>query len=133
MAPNDDALGDVKPVSLWPATLSLFASTSTLICCVLPALLVSVGLGAVMAGLIETVPAITWFGKNKTWVFSGAGIILALSGWLQWRARNLPCPTDPAQAKACQRLRRLSWRLWIFAVSLFMLGTGFTYFGIYFI
>ena len=50
---------DVKSPSTLPACLSLFTSTGTLICCALPALLVSIGAGAVMAGLIEAVPQIT--------------------------------------------------------------------------
>jgi hypothetical protein len=36
-------------------TLSLFASTSTLLCCALPALLITVGAGAVMAGLTSNI------------------------------------------------------------------------------
>ena len=50
--------GEVKAPSTLPAFLSLFTSTGTLICCALPALLVSIGAGAVMAGLIEAVPQI---------------------------------------------------------------------------
>ena len=59
---------DVRSPSTLPAFLSLFTSTGTLICCALPALLVSIGAGAVMAGLIEAVPQITWLGKNKGFV-----------------------------------------------------------------
>ena len=40
---------DVKSPSTLPAFLSLFTSTGTLVCCALPALLVSIGAGAVMA------------------------------------------------------------------------------------
>ena len=46
-------------------TLSLFASTSTLLCCALPALLITVGAGAVMAGLTATFPGIMWLSANK--------------------------------------------------------------------
>lgn len=120
---------DVRPPSVLPATLSLFTSLSTLVCCALPAMLVSLGMGAVMAGLIETVPQITWLGQYKVWVFSFAGIVLAASGYWQWRARQLPCPADPAKAKACQRLRQISWVLWGISVAAFLVGAFFAFFA----
>lgn len=123
---NDNVMN--APSSL-PAFLSLFTSTGTLICCALPALLVSIGAGAVMAGLIETVPQITWLGKNKNWVFLFAALMIALSGALQWRARTLPCPADPAAAKACTKTRRISWIIWWVSVSAFLIGGFFAYFA----
>ncbi|MEP1144959.1 MAG: hypothetical protein ABJH52_14665 [Henriciella sp.] len=122
---------EIKPPSVLPATLALFTSVSTLICCALPALLVSVGMGAVMAGLIETVPGITWMGANKPIVFTVAGLVLAASGVWQWHARSLPCPVDPARAKACARLRRISWVLWWIGVAAFAVGGFFAFFAIY--
>ncbi len=120
---------EIKPLSLLPATLALFTSVSTLICCALPALLVSIGMGAVMAGLIETVPGIIWMGANKPIVFIVAGLVLAASGAWQWRARLLPCPADPAKAKACARLRRISWALWWIGVAAFAVGGFFAFFA----
>ena len=38
---------EIKPPSILPATLSLFTSTGTLLCCALPAILVLVGVGGV--------------------------------------------------------------------------------------
>jgi hypothetical protein len=38
--------------------LSLFASSSTLICCAIPALLVSLGAGAALASLVAVFPQI---------------------------------------------------------------------------
>lgn len=122
---------EIKPPSVLPATLSLFTSLSTLICCALPALLVSIGMGAVMAGLIETVPGITWMGANKTVVFSVAGLVIAASGAWQWRARSLPCPADPAKAKACARLRLISWTLWWISVAALAVGAFFAFLAKY--
>lgn len=117
----------VKPPSVLPATLALFTSTATLVCCALPALLVSVGLGAVMAGLIEAAPQITWLGRYKPAVFAVAGLVLAAAGYWQWRARLLPCPADPAAARACARLRRAGWVLWWTSVVLYLVGAFFAF------
>ena len=124
MSTADD---EIRAPSVLPATLALFTSVSTLICCALPALLVSLGMGAVMAGLIDAVPGITWLGANKTLVFSVAGLVLAASGAWQWHARSLPCPADPAKARACNRLRRIGWVLWWVAVAAFLVGGFFAF------
>lgn len=126
-----DAEAPVKPPSVLPATLALFTSVSTLICCALPALLVSLGMGAVMAGLIETVPGITWLGANKPIVFTVAGLVLAASGMWQWQARKLPCPADPAQARACNRLRRIGWVMWWISLAAYLIGGFFAFFAGY--
>jgi hypothetical protein len=93
----------------------------------LPALLVSIGAGAVMAGLIEAVPQITWIGKHKTAVFAVAGILLVVSGAWQWHARSLPCPVDKAQAAACARARQVSWIVWGLSVALYTTGFFFAF------
>jgi hypothetical protein len=98
-----------------------------LICCALPALLVSLGAGAVMAGLIEAVPQITWLGKNKALVFGIAGVLLAISGAWQWHARSLPCPADRAQAEACARARKVSWIVWGLSVAVYAIGFFFAF------
>jgi len=118
---------DIRPPSMLPAFLTLFTSTGTLICCALPALLMSIGAGAVMAGLIEAVPQITWIGKHKTAVFAVAGILLVISGAWQWHARSLPCPVDKAQAAACARARQVSWIVWGLSVALYATGFFFAF------
>ncbi|MFN7056830.1 hypothetical protein [Hyphomonas sp.] len=125
MTPTDE----IKPPSTLPASLSLFTSTGTLICCALPALLVSIGAGAVMAGLIEAVPQITWFGKHKDVLFPVAGVLLALAGAWQFHARSLPCPADAAKARTCAMARRTGWIVWGLSVVLFVTGVFFAYFA----
>lgn len=125
-----DSVQDTTPVktpSTGLAFLSLFTSAGTLICCALPALLITLGAGAVMAGLIEAVPQITWFGKHKLWVFSFAAVMIILSGYLQWRGRHMPCPADPAQANACMRARRISAAVWTLSLIAFLIGAFFAF------
>jgi hypothetical protein len=122
------AQDEVKSPSVLPATLALFTSATTLICCALPAMLIMVGMGAVWSGVIGTVPGITWFGANKAIVFSVTGLVLLASGAWQWHARTLPCPADPVKARACTRLRRISWTLWGVSVVAFAIGGFFAFF-----
>lgn len=117
--------------SLWRQSimpmLSLFTSTGTLICCALPALLVTLGMGAALAGLVGAIPWITTISDYKAWVFAGAGIMLALSAWMQWRGRYAPCPVNAAQAKACMRLRKVSCGILIFSIIIYLIGFFFAF------
>jgi hypothetical protein len=107
--------------------LSLFTSGGTLICCALPALLVSIGAGAAMAGLVTTFPQIVWLSEHKVALFITAGVMLIAAGVMQWRARSLPCPADPALAAACTRTRKISVGIYWFSVAIFATGFFFAF------
>lgn len=106
---------------------TLLASSGTLLCCVLPALLVSLGAGATMVWLVATFPQLVWLSRHKSLVFVLAGLILVAAASLLWRARSLPCPTDPAAARACSVARRISVGLYLAAVAAYLLGATFAY------
>lgn len=106
---------------------SLFTSAGTLVCCTLPALLVALGAGAVLASAVTMFPALVWLSEHKDVVFVLAGAMLAVAGFAQWRARMLPCPADPAQAAACVRARRTAWRVYALSVGVFALGGLFAF------
>lgn len=113
--------------NLGVATGALLTSASTLVCCVLPAALVSIGAGATLVGLISSVPQLIWLSLHKGLVFGVAGTALLCSGVMLWRARQLPCPTDPAAARSCTRVRRTSQRLYGLAVSTYAVGATFAF------
>jgi hypothetical protein len=106
---------------------TLLATTGTLLCCVLPAVLVSVGAGAALVGLVSTFPQLVWLSEHKIIVFGIAGALLAFSGVMIWRARSLPCPADPIAARSCSRLRKVSAVVYALAVVCFALGGLFAF------
>lgn len=108
--------------SKWSAWFSLFTSSGTLVCCALPALLVSLGAGAALAGLVATVPSLVVLSEYKEFVFGFCAFMLAISGYMQWRNRYAPCPIDPALAAACTKTRRVS--AWVYGVSVAIFVTG---------
>jgi hypothetical protein len=113
--------------NLGMAAITLAASSGTLVCCVLPAVMVALGAGATLAGLVTAYPQLIWLSEHKPWVFGIAFGLLAVSGFVQWRARVLPCPADPRLAVACTRLRIASWWLWGFALAAAMTGSVFAF------
>ncbi len=106
---------------------TLLASSATLVCCVLPAVLVSLGAGAALIGLVSVFPQLVWLSEHKGWVFGIAGVLLTASGAMLWHARRLPCPVDPAAARSCMRLRRISHTLYFIAVGSYLLGALFAF------
>jgi hypothetical protein len=112
-------------------TLALFGSFSTLICCALPALFVTLGAGATLAGLVSNVPQLIWLSEHKIVLFILSGILLALAGIARYATRNAPCPADPALAKSCARTRRLSFYLYGFSLTLYAIGFFFAFIAPY--
>jgi len=112
-------------------TLSLFTSASTLICCAVPALLVTIGAGASLAGFMGAFPELAILSKNKEILFAAAGIMLIAAGIMRYRARNAPCPIDAAQAKACIRLRKISAWIYYISVSLYLIGFFFAFIAVH--
>ena len=96
-----------KKQSIWLQTLfpslSLFTSFGTLICCALPALLVTLGMGASLSSVISFFPWITIISDFKLIIFVISGSLIFLALIFQLRTKYLPCPADPKKAKLCQK------------------------------
>ncbi|HXP33946.1 MAG TPA: hypothetical protein VN827_00195 [Chthoniobacterales bacterium] len=107
--------------------VTILSSFTTLLCCAVPALLVSLGAGAVLASLVTAVPQLVWISEHKIPLFAFAGLMLGLSGISTYRNRRAPCPADPAQAKSCLQLRRLSARVFYLSSILYVIGFFFAF------
>jgi len=113
--------------SLWTSYLSLFSSFGTIVCCALPSLLVSIGMGATFAGLIGVFPQIVWLSENKVLVFSLSALLILSSLVLLYRNRNAPCPVDPDLAHACVTSRKWSVRVSVFSGLIWLVGFFFAF------
>lgn len=94
-------------------------------------MLVALGAGAALATVVGAVPQIVWVSEHKTPVFIAAGVMLAVAGYLQYRARFLPCPIDPMLAAACARQRRVSNVIYFVSLAIYVIGVGFAVLGPY--
>lgn len=101
--------------------LTLLASTGTLICCALPIVLVTLGLGATVAALTSALPFLITLSQHKIWVFTFSGGMLGVSGWLL-RRPGRTCPSDPEMAALCERAHVWNRRVYWVSVSLWVIG-----------
>lgn len=113
-----------KPVQY--SWLILFTSMGTLLCCALPILLVTLGMGAVVASTVTALPWLVPLTANKIWVFVGSGVLLAFSGWLMYRSGRA-CPTDPEMARLCERTQVWNRRVYWVSVAIWCVGIFFAY------
>tara|TARA_B100001057_G_C22625997_1_gene862492 strand:- start:343 stop:726 length:384 start_codon:yes stop_codon:yes gene_type:complete len=110
--------------------LSLFTSFSTLICCALPVLLVTLGMGASLASLISLFPWIVIVSKYKIQIFIFAGFLLLISAYSFWQGKYLPCPSDPVKAKSCSRLRTINLIMLIISTIIYFVGFFFAFLAV---
>jgi len=106
---------------------ALLGSFSTIICCFLPALFVTLGAGATFAGIIGTFPQLIWFSEHKGIVFLMGAVLLLSAGLMQWRAKNTACPIDPRLAEGCKTARSWSKHVLFAAVAVYTLGFFFAF------
>jgi hypothetical protein len=106
---------------------TLLSSAGTLLCCVLPAILVALGAGAALAGLVSAIPQLVWLSEHKPLVFGVAFALLIVSGGAIWYSRRIPCPAEPVAARSCRTLRRINTALYGVAVFSFALGVTFAF------
>ena len=117
----------LKPDSKLPKRLfitwfSLLTSSSTFICCALPILFVTLGMGATVASLTSTFPQLIWLSEHKNWVFFLSAMMLCFSAWLTYRSGRA-CPTDPDLAALCNKNQRLNRRILLGSIAIW--GVGF--------
>ena len=122
----DDGIAQTRG-GLWSSVASLLATSSTLVCCAIPAALVAVGAGAVLSSLISVFPQVVWLSEHKEALFAASGLALTLSGWMQWRNRTAPCPVDPRLRNACLRTRKASLRVYLASLAFFTVGGFFAF------
>lgn len=104
---------------------TVLSSAGTLVCCVLPAVLVTLGAGAALAGLVIAIPQLAWLSEHKPLVF-GTAFALPRSEWdSDLVFADLACPTEPMATQSCQRLRRFKVALYGIALASFALGIVF--------
>tara|TARA_B100001559_G_scaffold43918_1_gene32665 strand:+ start:1969 stop:2340 length:372 start_codon:yes stop_codon:yes gene_type:complete len=109
------------------AIISLFASSSTLICCALPALFVFIGAGASFASLVNIFPQLIIISQYKIQISIGTLIILLIAGVLIKKSDSLPCPIDPKLRNICLKTRKKSKAMYYISVIIFLSASFFTY------
>ena len=106
---------------------ALFASSSTLVCCALPALFVALGAGASFASLVATFPFLIVLSQYKIHITLFALAMIIVAGYANYKAYFMQCPVDPELGRVCMKARMRSRYIYYISVLIFLFATVFTY------
>lgn len=104
--------------------LVLLTTSTTLVCCVIPIVLVSLGMGAVVASLYGKFTVLTFIGRNDNAALAVTSVILLLAGWALYRPGRT-CPADPVLAEQCRNADRWNHRLFVVSCIIWLIGLFF--------
>ncbi len=109
---------DNKPYLRW---ITLFLTSGTLLCCALPILLVTLGLGSVVAAMSYNLPGFLFLAEHKIWTLSLSFIFLLFLAWVVWRPQQ-NCPLDPKLSIICQATKKWNKRIFILSMIIWFIG-----------
>ncbi len=104
----------------------LFTSISTILCCALPIILVTLGMGAVFASLTASFPFITWLAERSLYLFAIAEILLLIGGYFIF-IKPQSCPADKKLAEMCNKTKKFNKIIWWLSVIILAISFFFKY------
>lgn len=99
------------------------ATGGTLVCCVLPMVLVTLGAGSTVVSLVGAFPWLVTLSEHKGVVF-GVGLSLLAVAWFALLSQWNVCPVDPEEGRRCMLAKRRS-RAVLAVVTMVQLGAAF--------
>ena len=104
--------------------LTLFGSTSTLLCCALPAAIGALAGTAAIGTVVSAFPWLVPLARHKGWVFAIAGLLIVGNAALTSRHRSEgSCDVNGACDVAGHFARRATWA----ALVIYLIGGYFAY------
>jgi hypothetical protein len=100
---------------------TLLTTTGTLLCCALPIIFVTLGMGATVVAMTSIFPFLITLTQHKIWIFLFSGVMLVVSGWLMFRPSRI-CPVDKGLAQACNNAHKWNKRIYWSSVGIWSIG-----------
>lgn len=104
----------------------LFTSVSTILCCALPIILVTLGIGAVFANLTASLPFITWLAERSLYLFTIATNLLLIGGYFIF-IKPQTCPADKKLAEICNKTKKFNKIVWWMSIIILAISFFFKY------
>jgi len=106
------------------SVLSLFSSFGTLLCCALPALLITLGMGMTLASLTISIPWFFSLSRYKAILFFAAGILLAMSFYFIFIR---PKQIQSCEPGACETAGKYSKAMFWISLTIYFIGVSTAY------
>lgn len=107
------------------SVLTLFTSSGTILCCVLPAVVATIAGGAAVSSMLSVFPFLIPLSMNKGWIFIIAAILIALNGYLVFKPnQKVACDVDE---DGCDVTGRFNKRMFFISTIVLAVGAFFAY------
>lgn len=108
------------------SVFTLFTSSATLLCCVLPAAVAAIAGGAAVAAMISNFPFLITISQYKTLIFIAAGFFIVVNALFVFRPKSsLVCAVTGG--KGCEITGKFSKVLLIMSLVIYIVGAFFAY------
>lgn len=105
----------------------LISNGGVMLCCVIPALLVSLGLGSTLATFLSDYPIFVKVTKYKDFLFLFAFVTLIINAIIIKKNKNKMCDINNLE-KECSEVKTVSEKLYYFSLFIFIISLYLSYF-----
>ena len=116
----------IKIKELLLTFFGLFTSISTIFCCALPIILVTLGMGAAFTILTTNFPFIIWLAEKSVYLFIIATIFLLIGGYFIF-IKPSSCPSDKKLSQICNKTRKFNKIIRLISVIILVISFFFKY------
>ena len=109
------------------SVLTLFTSSGTLVCCVLPMVVATIAGGASVGTLLTIFPWLIPLSMHKEWIFVLSGALIGFNGYLTFRKTNeIACDVESGEF-GCTITGKFNRRMLYLSSSIFLIGGFVSY------
>ena len=123
----------MRSLNSWLQATGIIRALSTLLCCALPIVLVSLGLGTVLAWLVSHLPWLVWVSEHAIYFISLTLILLIISGYLVFFHPSSCDIQNKKNLDECHNRQKYAKIIWFVTAIILLIGAIFKYGLIYFI
>lgn len=104
----------------------LISNGGVMLCCVLPAILVSLGLGSSLATFLSEYPIFIKITSYKDYIFLFVFFILSFNGYILYKNNKKVCEINNLN-KECIEVKRVSKLLYFISIFIFLISLYLSY------
>ena len=109
------------------SVLTLFTSSGTLLCCVLPAVVATIAGGAAVSSMLSAFPFLIPLSMNKGWIFGVSAILIAINGYMVFKPnQEVACDVEVGE-DGCEVTGRFNKQMFYISASVLVMGAFFAY------
>ena len=109
------------------SVFTLFTSSVTLLCCVLPAVVATIAGGAAVSSMLSVFPFLIPLSMHKEWIFAIAAILIAVNGYMVFKPnQDVACDVEAGE-DGCDITGRFNKRMFYISATVLAVGAFFAY------